>query len=510
MRSTLRSTLLAVVTLALAAPLVPAQAAPAPVAAPPLVSPGVPPAQALARAESALEGRLVGDHQPEATLALRDLFVALPDLDGDDRARARGILARPTDGNDDPYDDGYRARSTKTCSPNLCVHRVKRTSDQASGKFARTTLRVLKNVWKVELGRLGYRRPVKDGRLGGRGGKFDVYLKELGSQGLYGYCAPEYRVRGYPRLANAYCVLDNDFARDQYGRKPVDTLRVTAAHEFFHAVQFAYDYREDPWLMEATATWVEERFADDVNDNRQYLREGQVRLTHVPLDTFDRDRSFQYGNWTFFEHLSMRFGAGVVKRIWKDAGESRGDGGRYSLQAVRRALPDGTSLADLYLRYAAANATPGRSYPEGSAWPTPDWAGGGRLGRGEVASGRVRISHLAANDFRLTPKGELDGRRFRLKVGVDGPAAETSPRMMLVRLTPGGDLVRTEVRLGKAGDGSATVPFNTRQTERLFAVAVNASTRFDCGGHGARFSCRGKPLDDRKLFRLRFKVVARG
>jgi hypothetical protein len=43
----------------------------------------------------------------------------------------------------------------------------------------------------------------------------------------------------------------------------------------------------------------------------------------------------------------------------------------------------------------------------------------------------------------------------------------------------------------------------------VFAVAVNASTRFDCGGHGTRYSCRGKPLDDRKLFRLRFKVVSR-
>lgn len=502
----MRRTLVAAVTFALAASAAPADAAAdRPVPAPVPTQPSL----VLDRAEAALDGRVPGDHRPEATLALRDLFASLPDLRGDERARAERILARPTDGNQDPYDDGYTVRSTKKCSDKICVHRVKRSADKATGKFTRTTLRVLKNVWKTELGRLGYRRPVKDGRIGGRGGKFDVYLKELGSQGLYGYCAPEYRVRNHPRLANAYCVLDNDFAKSQYGGKPVDTLRVTAAHEFFHAIQFGYDYREDPWLMEATATWIEERFADDVDDNRQYLREGQVRLTHVPLDTFDRDRSFQYGNWTFFEHLSMRFGNSVVKRIWKDAGEFRGDGKKYSLQAVRRSLPDSVSFPDLYARYAAANATPGKSYPEGSSWPTPDWAGGGRLGRGDVASGRVRISHLAANDFRLTPKAELDRTRFRLKVTVDGPAGETSPRMMLVRLTPGGDVVRTEVSLDKAGEGSATVPFNTRRTARLFAVAVNASTRFECGGHGTRYSCRGKPVDDRKLFKLRFKVVAR-
>ncbi|GAA1478726.1 hypothetical protein GCM10009623_31720 [Nocardioides aestuarii] len=502
----MRRTLVAALMFALAATAAPAHAAvDRPVPAPVPTQPSL----VLDRAEAALDGRVPGDHRPEATLALRDLFVSLPALRGDDRAHAERILARPTDGNQDPYGDGYKARSTRKCSDTICVHRVKRTADKASGRFASTTLRVLKKVWRAEVGRLGYRRPVKDGRLGGRGGKFDVYLKELGSQGLYGYCAPEYRVRDHPRLANAYCVLDNDFARSQYGGKPVDTLRVTAAHEFFHAIQFGYDYREDPWLMEATATWIEERFADDVNDNRQYLREGQVRLTHVPLDTFDRDRSFQYGNWTFFEYLSMRFGNGVVKRIWKGAGELRGDGGKYSLQAVRRALPDRVSLPDLYARYAAANATPGRSYPEGSSWPTPDWAGGGRLGRGDVASGRVRISHLAAHHFRLTPEAELDRSRFRLKVSVDGPARKTSPRMVLVRLTPGGDVVTTEVALDKAGEGSATVPFNTLRTERLFAVAVNASTRFECGSHGTRYSCRGKPRDERKLFALRFKVVSR-
>jgi hypothetical protein len=38
----------------------------------------------------------------------------------------------------------------------------------------------------------------------------------------------------------------------------VRPLKVTAAHEFFHAVQFAYDIGEDGWLMESTATWMEE------------------------------------------------------------------------------------------------------------------------------------------------------------------------------------------------------------------------------------------------------------
>ncbi len=500
--------LTAALSVALTAALTLSPTTPASAAPPGAADPGRPD-PVLALAESALSGEVAGETRPEATIALRDLFVSLPSLTGDERVRAERILARPTDRADDPHHDGYRTRSVKKCSSRICVHRVRSTSDQATGAWARTTLRVMEKVWRKEIGSLGYRRPVKDGRIGGRGGKFDVYLKELGSQGLYGYCAPEYRVKGHRRLANGYCVLDNDYARSQFGRKPLDSLRVTAAHEFFHAVQFGYDYLEDPWLMEATATWIEERFADGVNDNRQYLPAGQVRRPHVPLDTFDRNASVQYGNWTFFEFLGMRYGHGIVKRIWKQVGQARTDGKTYSMAGVRRALPGATTLPEVYTRYAAANATPGRSYPEGSAWPGPQWAGGGKLGRGDVASAGLRVSHLASKKIRLTPGRSLDRRRFRLRVTVDGPARASQPSVTLVRLTPGDQLRRLSVPLDAQGRGTRTVVFNRRQTERLFVVAVNASSRYDCGGHGTRYSCRGKPLDDRRRYQLRFKVLGR-
>jgi len=43
---------------------------------------------------------------------------------------------------------------------------------------------------------------------------------------------------------------------------PLDNIKVTAAHEFNHAIQFGYDYWEETWLMEATATWIEDDTAD--------------------------------------------------------------------------------------------------------------------------------------------------------------------------------------------------------------------------------------------------------
>ena len=195
-------------------------------------------------------------------LALRDLFLARPSLDEDDETEADRLLARPTDGVSDPYRDGYATSSVKTCAKHVCVHYVRSGADAPpSTAWAKKTLSVMERVWRHHVGKLDYRKPARDGSRGGNK-KFDVYLKEIGSDGLYGYCAPENRVAGKPKQASGFCVLDDDFARSQFARAPIESLKVTAAHEFFHAIQFAYDYTEDPWFLESTATWIEERFAD--------------------------------------------------------------------------------------------------------------------------------------------------------------------------------------------------------------------------------------------------------
>ena len=57
--------------------------------------------------------------------------------------------------------------------------------------------------------RAGYRAPLKDAGQGGNR-KRDVYLRNIGSQGLYGYCTSDRRAGSE---VPAYCALDNDFSR---------------------------------------------------------------------------------------------------------------------------------------------------------------------------------------------------------------------------------------------------------------------------------------------------------
>ncbi len=272
--------------------------------------PSVPTAPALGNARAALAGR--GGH--DTTLALTRLRLAYPSLSAGERAAADALLARPTDGAADPEQFGYTtAEAAPVCGPTFCVHYVATTADapvpldadlDGVPDWVETTLAELESVAAFETGPLGYRRPATDGVRGGNA-QFDVYLSQIGDDGLYGFCAPEEKVPGQRFVYSGYCVLDNDFAEFPLG--PLPSLQVTAAHEFFHAIQFDYDATEDRWFMEATATWVEERYADAIDDNRQYLRYGQLGRPRQPLDEFDSFGQSQYGNWLFFELLSQDY-----------------------------------------------------------------------------------------------------------------------------------------------------------------------------------------------------------
>ncbi|WP_137294677.1 MXAN_6640 family putative metalloprotease [Nocardioides dongxiaopingii] len=461
----------------------------------------------LVRATDALGGGgATRADRPDATLALRDLFLARARLGEVGDRFAGGLLARPTDGDRDPYADGYSARQRQRCGAKVCVHWVNRTEDRASRAWVDTTLRVMGKVWKHHVRTLGYRPPAPDGRRGGNA-LFDVYLKDLGSKGVYGYCAPERKVPGESKQASGFCVLDNDFAREQFGRRPLETLRVTAAHEFFHAIQFAHDFGEDPWLMESTATWIEGRFAARVDDNRIYLPYGQLGRPGTSLDLYEPSGYAHYGNWTFWEFLADRLGPDVVRDVWWRAGT----GGRmpddYSTQALRRVLAEHGGLRRRFAAYAAGNTMPARTYPEGSAYAAAPVT----TRRVTASRPRVRlaprIDHLSSRSVVLRPGRSL-ARRWRLEVRIDGPDAVRSPAALVTVRRADGSVQRRQVRLDRTGAGRVRVAFGRRAVRTVTVTLANASTRVLCDT-GTSLACQGSPLDDRVRFRTTAVAVRR-
>ncbi len=258
-----------------------------------------------------------------------------------------------------------------------------------------TNVDVFDQVWAQEIDTLGFRPPKSDGQSDNHGpnNKLDVYLANLGNQGLYGYCTsddpnldrPNYRFWNF----SAFCVIDEDFA--EFPLPGLPSLRVTAAHEFFHASQFAYDIGEDLWLMEGTAVWMEDEVFDGVNDHLQYLGTSQLRRPWIPVDL--GASGYRYGAWIFWRFLSERFDTGIVKRVWSLADGAQGARNRHSLRATMSAIKSrGSTFRRAFAEFGAWNVRPSARYDEGGSVRAPSRRAGRIRSRGRTAASGGRTS----------------------------------------------------------------------------------------------------------------------
>jgi hypothetical protein len=463
----------------------------------------------------------------DATLVLRDLAVRAHELSAAEQAIARRILARPTD-SPDPEGSSYTtAEATPYCTTNACIHYVTSTVDappsaDANGNtvpdYVEAVGAELEVVWAKEVDEYGYRAPKSDLTSVNHGpdGRIDIYTADVGADGLYGYCQTD-----DPALTpttttydfSAYCVVDDDFSPNQFGTTSgVAALQVTLAHEFFHAVQFAYDYLDDGWLFEATATWMEDEVYDDIDDNLQYLSVSPLSNPDVPLDLWDpRPGSptggTQYGTWIFFRYLSEWLGdPSVVRRIWERADGAAGGPDDYSIQAIHNTLRGyGSTLPATLAAFAAANAFPAAFYEEGNAYPTPPISRRRTLTAGPPFPGSADLDHLTSAYHSLRP-GAGVGANARLRVTVDLPPRAQEPQATLVVVRTNGALQFVPLQLNAQGNGSARVPFGRGTVKAVLVVLTNASMRYtNCFESQPTFACSGTPRDDGR----RYKYVAR-
>jgi hypothetical protein len=260
-------------------------------------------------------------------------------------------------------------------------------------------------------------------------------------------------------------------------------------------------------MMESTATWMEERIATAVNDNRQYLPVSQIYAPNIPLDAFSRTNGFQYGNWVFWEYLTARYGNGLVLKTWKQAGSLKKDGGKNSLPALQKVLKRKGGFTKNYAQFAAGNLTPAVNFPEGAEYPGPKVRGAKLLSKRKRAKRfGTKVNHLASASYVYGPGKGLDGKKWKLRLQISGPAKRTSPAaVVVVHQLDGKRKVKT-VKLNRGGDGRIKVPFDNRKVGAVTVTLVNASTRYQCG-RGTLLACKGKPLDDKMRFAVKGRVT---
>jgi hypothetical protein len=436
----------------------------------------------------------------DATMVLRRLRLERSNLSATGQASADLLLTRPITGRSECFDT-------------VCVHWSTTGPDAATSEYVDEVAATAESVL-ARYAEAGYRAPESDGARGGNG-LLDIYLQDLGSQSLYGYCDSDDSVpRSGPYDTWAYCAFDNNY--DEFpSHTPLENLQVTAAHELFHAVQFAYDYDEDPWFMEATATWAEDELYDDVNDNLQYLPESPLSQPGASMDHFSGLR--QYGDWIFFRYLTERFTDAegglptIIRKIWERAdGSSDGDDD-YSVQAIAHELTArGTSLRSVFAGFADANRRPGASYEEGAANDYPVASVRQRtvtLSRGHRDTGELasKVDHLASSTYRFNRGSGLAAHALRVKVDLP-PTSRGSAAVVTVRDTTG-QTKTTTLNLSSAGDASHAFTFGSG-VRYVEVTLVNASIRYSCGvAPKAGFSCGGRSRDDNLRMAVRAQAV---
>lgn len=450
--------------------------------------------QLLDQAQAALQGA----HE-DATLALVELRDQLPHLDRADRTEAEALFARP-DGSVDPTDDPRAAQwsstekgaALSTCddtatygSHPFCVHWVPEgtsgglltPSRQISTADAvAKTVQTLSRVWNTEIGTLGYRVPKGDGAAGSKQvptrDRVDVYLADTGRSAIYGYAVPEGSAS--VQTSAGYLVLDNDFSAAQFGSAthPDAARQVTAAHEFFHLVQFGYDADESIWLMESTATWIEERVFTAVNDNRQYIASGSLRLPGQPVDTFASGGTPQYGTWVFHELISQRLGSGVLRQVWRNAATVPGDNARASLAAALRTA--GSSLFNEFRTFSGASIAPARFWREGGHYPRAAISRTWTLSPTARSTGLLSatIDHLASVDVVVKPASTMTGA-WKLRLRIDAPSSAATAYVLVFYRD--GRATKVPLRLNAYGNRVYDAPFSATKVHRVALALGNAS-----------------------------------
>jgi len=459
------------------------------------------------------------------------VLVAPPGVDAARTSRGgRGaalIRLRPTDGKHDPEGNGYGAPDHHVCGTHLCVHWVSSTDDapplsDANGNGVPDqvdrTLVAFEAAWAFEVGKLGFRAPRSDQTSQDHGpdGRLDIYLADVGRVDLDGYVATDdpnasdgsYQYRNY----SAYIVVDDDFSVPQLGATGGSGgLRATAAHELFHAIQYAYDAGEDEWLMEGTAAWMEDLFADDVNANRVWLKESPLTQPWIPVDS--GQGLHPYGAWIFWRFLSEIVGTGpsdasIVKRVWELAADAPGDANLFSARALETALRErGRDLGGVFATFGLWNLVPSAFYEEGAAYPHTPIARSHRLNvHHPIARWSVlRLDHLTTGSVSFTPSQGAPASAW-LRLVLDAPPRRNGSGARVMIIGRSGAIRLEPVQLDDHGDAVLRVPFGRLTVRRVVLVYANANTSFNCWT-GAGYSCNGRSHADRLPFRYLAALV---
>ncbi len=221
--------------------------------------------------------------------------------------------------------------------------------------------------WRTQVENFGYLAPPSDGSDGGDS-RYDIYFDDIS---FFGFTQAEFIGPESWDDATSYIVCNNDFVGLSVNSDPegseIGAAKVTIAHEFQHAVQFAYDFGDELWFMESTATWMEEMLFDEVDDNYNYFPQFQS-APHTALTKTIATHYYSTFIWPLY--LSQQHDTTLMRQAW--------EGGRFknAFDALLDSLPvlygisrDSAFSEFIVWTYLTGARDDGQHFEEAPAYP---------------------------------------------------------------------------------------------------------------------------------------------
>ncbi|MHB8123650.1 MAG: MXAN_6640 family putative metalloprotease [Desulfuromonadaceae bacterium] len=191
------------------------------------------------------------------------------------------------------------------------------------------------------------------------GAVYNIYLRDLAPQNYYGVTTSGVSAASasYPYAVTSWMELDNNYTDDIYHPTtytPLQSLQITAAHEYHHAIQYGYNYYFDVWYAEATSTWLEDELYNDVNQLYNYIpgwfsNSNSTKSLDLAVGSDATETGAGYGRWIFNRYLSEAHGPAMIRSAWEKLAPlpSPGDGADIPMVPVLDSLLTSTYASSL-------------------------------------------------------------------------------------------------------------------------------------------------------------------
>lgn len=265
--------------------------------------------------------------------------------------------------------------------------------------YVEQTAEIFDYVYQIQIDSLKYQKYKQDVV---EGSQFDVYIKSISG---YGYT--DWDESNCTRCT-PFIILDNDYKESIYTTKGLDAVRITAAHEFFHALQLGY--RWDPgtgnaniYWYEISSVWMEDMIYDTLNDYYQYLST-YFKNSNSSLTSFNGWIEYSKAPLAFY--MSEKYSPEIIRQCWDDFTNP----GRVPHVSFNTILPGGfvSNFAQFahWNTFTGTQSIPDSFYSEGSRYPQltySEWLIPGNLS--------ITINPLAVKYYVFNPT-QNGGVRF--------------------------------------------------------------------------------------------------